>query len=55
VWLTVVGRCFFSMKIISYNVRGLGGVEKRSELKRLVLDKKSVCCMFTRDKNECGG
>jgi exonuclease III len=30
----------FLMKIISYNVRGLGGFEKRSEVKRLLIDKK---------------
>lgn len=37
---------FGPMKIISYNVRGLGGFEKRSEVKRLVADKKSfVLCL----------
>jgi len=34
------------MKIITYNVRGLGGFEKRSEVKRLVSDKKPfVLCL----------
>lgn len=34
------------MKIISYNVRGLGGVEKRNEVHRLVLGKRLfVMCL----------
>jgi exonuclease III len=38
------------MKIISYNIRGLGGVEKRSEVKRLVLEKKPfvICLQETK-------
>ena len=37
---------FGPMKIISYNVMGLGGFEKRSEVKRLVADKKPfVLCL----------
>jgi len=53
-WENGVLHCWFPMKIISYNVRGLGGFEKRSEVKRLVVDKKTSCFMFTRIKVECG-
>jgi len=30
------------MKILSYNVRGLGGVEKRVEVRRLVQEKQPL-------------
>jgi exonuclease III len=34
------------MKIISYNVRGLGGFEKRSEVRKMVVEKKPfVLCL----------
>jgi exonuclease III len=34
------------MKIISYNVRGLGGFEKRSEVRKLETEKKPfVLCL----------
>ena len=37
------------MKIVSYNVRGLGGGEKRVEVRRLVNDKKkTLCFMYSR-------
>ena len=40
------GGLWFSMRILSYNVRGLGGFEKRSEVKKLVSDKKPfVLCL----------
>jgi len=31
------------MKILSYNVRGLGGLEKRKEVRRLVSEKSPLC------------
>jgi exonuclease III len=35
-----------TMKVISYNVRGLGGVEKRAEVRRLVQEKNPfVLCI----------
>jgi hypothetical protein len=35
-----------SMKVLSYNVRGLGGGEKRAEVRRLVTKKQlMVLCM----------
>jgi hypothetical protein len=37
-----------SMKIITYNVRGLGGGEKRAEVRRLVNEKSHWCCVFKR-------
>jgi len=30
------------MKLVSWNVRGLGGVEKRREVRKLVEDKKNL-------------
>jgi hypothetical protein len=34
------------MKVVSYNVRGLGGGEKRVEVRKLVLEKKPlVLCL----------
>ena len=34
------------MKVLSYNVRGLGGVEKRMEVRRLVQEKQPrVLCI----------
>jgi hypothetical protein len=44
----VWGGLLLQMKILSYNVRGLGGFEKRSEVKRLVTDKKPYVLMYTR-------
>ena len=45
-WVFVVGVVCCTMKIITYNVRGLGGFEKRSEVKRLVSDNKPfVLCL----------
>ncbi|GAU10944.1 hypothetical protein TSUD_112380 [Trifolium subterraneum] len=36
----------FQMKIVSFNIRGLGAVEKRRELRRLVLEKKvDILCI----------
>jgi hypothetical protein len=35
-------RCDISMKIISYNIRGLGGVEKRKKILNLNKEKKHV-------------
>jgi len=40
----------FSMKIISWNVRGLGGFEKRREIFQLVREKKTFYSVYTRDK-----
>jgi len=37
--VVVVGWVWVLMKILSYNVRGLGGGEKRVEVRRLVSDK----------------
>jgi len=45
----VLGWSVFTMKIISYNVRGLRGFEKRNKVNKLVFDKKTICFMFTRD------
>ena len=39
----------FSMKLVSWNVRGLGNVEKRKEVRKLVEDKKTVDFMTTRN------
>jgi len=40
------GEFFDTMKIISYNVKGLGGFEKRRKVRRLVEDKKPfVLCL----------
>lgn len=38
------------MKVLSYNVRGLGGFEKRDEVRRLVNDKHPfvVCLQETK-------
>jgi len=45
-WRCVVGWRVFSMKKIFYNVRGLGGFEKRGEVQRLVSKKKPyVLCI----------
>jgi exonuclease III len=42
----VGGGGLFQMKIASYNVRGVGGFEKRIEVRRVVADKKSfVLCL----------
>jgi hypothetical protein len=42
----VWGVFLFQMKILFYNVRGLGGFEKKSEVKRQVNDKKPfVLCI----------
>jgi hypothetical protein len=47
----VVFRVFIvPMKIISYNVRGFGGYEKRSEVRRLVVDKKPVVLCLQESK-----
>lgn len=35
------------MKVLSYNVRGLGGIDKRNEVCRLVSEKKSLCFMHS--------
>ena len=44
--MCVVGCRLVPMKIITYNVRGLGGFEKRSEVRRLVVEKKPfVLCL----------
>ena len=37
------------MKIITDNVRGLGDGEKRAEVRRLVIEKKSFGVVHTRD------
>lgn len=43
---SVLGWIVVPTKIISYNVRGLGGFEERSEVRRLVEDKKPfVLCL----------
>jgi len=41
------------MKMVSWNVRGLGSVEKRREMRQLVVEKKAFHFMFTRDKVSC--
>lgn len=35
------------MKVLTYNVRGLGGGEKRVEVRRLVREKKSFCTLYS--------
>lgn len=44
-----------SMKVISYNVRGLGGGEKRVEVRRLVTEKKSFCFVYSGVQVKCSG
>jgi len=40
------GRKVVVMKVLAYNVRGLGGVEKRVEVRRLVQEKNPfVLCI----------
>jgi len=42
----VFGRRVVAMKIITYNERGLGGFEKRNEVRRLVSEKQPyVLCI----------
>jgi len=41
------------MKILSWNVRGLGGVAKRLEVRKLIAGKKSFHCLFTRNEDVC--
>jgi hypothetical protein len=41
-----LGRFIVTMKFISYNVRGLGGFDKRCEVRKLVEDNKPfVLCL----------
>jgi len=49
-WCEVVGVCFFVMKIISWNIRGLEGFEKRREVCQLVREKKPfiLCIQETK-------
>jgi hypothetical protein len=42
----VWGRGVWSMKIVSWNTRGLGGLEKRKEVRKLVGDlRPSILCL----------
>lgn len=41
-----LGWIFVLMKIVSYNVRGLGYFEKQGEVRRLVVDKKPFVVCF---------
>jgi len=43
----------FVMKIISWNVRGLGGFEKRREVCQLVRDKNPFIVCISRNKVIC--
>jgi len=38
------------MKVISYNVIGLGGIEKRAEVLRLIQDKQPVVICLQESK-----
>jgi hypothetical protein len=41
-----IGELWVVMKIISWNIRGLGGVEKRPEVRKLVSEKNpSIVCL----------
>ena len=46
----MLGWSVLSMKIISYNVRGLGGFENKNEVKKLVLDKKKTFVLCLQDE-----
>ena len=48
--MSIIGVIFVPMKIISYTVRGLGGFEKRSEIRRLVSIKKLVVLCLQESK-----
>jgi len=39
----------FLMKLVSWNVRGLGSVEKRREVRKLVEEKKTFDFMSARN------
>jgi len=42
----LVGASVFEMKLVSWNVCGLGGFEKRKEVRTLVQDKKPfILCL----------
>jgi hypothetical protein len=38
------------MKLVSWNARGLGGLEKRREVRQLVKEKKTFCYVYSRNK-----
>ena len=40
------------MKIISFNIRGLGATEKRTEIRRLVSERKSTVLCIQESKLE---
>jgi len=42
-----------SMKIISWNARGLGSFEKKREVRNLVREKKSIYSLYSGNKVVC--
>jgi len=48
--LLVLGWRVVTMKLLSYNVRGLGGYEERDEVRRLVVDKHPYVLCIQKSK-----